>query len=93
MTKPDLDRHFTEAYQSLLELARQRADRQSAKDIVHTVYCQILVSESYLSISKGKKAAHHWLHCRVALEAKAERRKAWQWEGLEDGDEDDEEKD
>ena len=74
MTRPDLDRHFTEAYTALVRLADQRMGRGQGADVVHAVYCQIVTSESYRPIDPGKKLAREWLLCRVALQVKGQRR-------------------
>ncbi len=74
MTRPDLDRYFSDLYPCLVRVAERIANKEVGADIVHAVYCQVVTSESFRQVEGGKKQARTWLECRIALQARSHRR-------------------
>ena len=74
MTRPDLDRYFSDLYPFLVRVAERMANKEVGADIVHAVYCQVVTNESFRQVEGGKKQTRAWLECRIALQAKNHRR-------------------
>ena len=83
---------FSEKYQTILNRAGYWLKKQDGPELVHHVYCQIVMSESYREQGRGVKEGKRWLLCRIALQVKQQKRNRVrrQEEAYEEEEDDDE---